>query len=145
MRTQGKTCVSTDNQNSIRAMFHDHYPDGCPPTGTVPASGTYYRLVDDPITDSALRSQYEEGTGKSCSERGVSFYDRTKGLRRLMDAYPEQHDRKKIALLALKPEWGQMYKSGNKGGYRHVNVWLYRNAPRAEIASQFTLVEGDVQ
>lgn len=138
----GNACPSTPDQSSIPPMFHEHYPDGCPPPDAPPASGQYYRLVNVPPSEADLKSQFEEGKGKSCEERGVSLYDTIKGIKRLIESYPV-HSHKKIALISLDPSWGVMHIGKNRGGYRHVNFWLYRNAPRPEIASRLELVEGD--
>lgn len=125
-------------------VFPEHFPAQCPPSDSEEPDESLqlYRAVSSPPGISDVLSNYESGQLNSdhCSGRGVSFSTKTVGLERNIERHP-YFKGKVIARLQLKKRWGVYRKSKNKGIVgRHVNLWLYTETDREEIASALEVI-----
>ena len=122
--------------------FPCHFPDSCPPDDASSPSGetAFCRLVNIPVTLADVKSNYELGlpNSDSCTGRAVSMFTEAKGAERLKASYA-RFKGMRIACLCPKPSWGILRLGKNRGGYRHVDLWLYKQANKNEIIKSFIL------
>jgi hypothetical protein len=137
--------------NKEVTMFPSNYPESCPPSDAVAPDGviSYCRLVSNPITKQDVKSNYELNPARTatCSDLAVSMFTTVKMLNRMLKDYARWGG-KQIAWICPKPEWGLQRVGDNRGGYRHVNLWLYAQTNQEDVANSFIIKssnEGDMQ
>jgi hypothetical protein len=129
----------------VAEQFSCHFPNSCPPDEAASPDGdtAFCRLINDPVSQDDVKSNYELGlpNSDSCTGRAVSMYTETRGAERLKASYPRFKDMR-VAWLSPKPGWGLLRPSKKKRGYRHVDFWLYKHANRSEVVQSF-IIDGE--
>lgn len=124
-------------------MFPSNYPNNCPPDDALPPDGIakYYRLVDEPISISDVKSKYELNVklAKNCEDRALSMFRNLQGAKRLIEKCPWARN-KKLALFIPQCDWGLLRTGTSKGSSTHSNLWLYAKTDKNQVMASLSLV-----
>lgn len=109
-------------------MWPSFFPDSCPPTDAVPASGVVYRaLLTNPPTEADYRSQAELRPHRysgDCQATGLSVFRSLKELKRIMGMPNMKRRFKYIGEINLQPQMGKIRNTSSNNSSDHCTLWV---------------------